>query len=106
VPTSLRSATPGRLEALAEFLQSREAKFGDRGHERLSQVECGDDLRHDAQVWREWPRVGHGSQHNLDRLLARHIERIPVDEVDQGGFWHIEFHGPVPVGHLPAKLPR
>ena len=59
------AGAPGRLEGVPEFRQSRAAKLSEPRRERFGQVKRGDDLGPDAQVAREWPRVGHGSEHRI-----------------------------------------
>jgi hypothetical protein len=65
----------------------------------------GDDLGHHAQVRREWPGVGHGAEDDVDVLCAGELERIRVNDVDQGDFGHIQLHRPIAVRQLPTVLP-
>jgi hypothetical protein len=57
-------------------------------------------------VRREWPRGGHRSEHNVDSLIAGHLESVAFDHVDQCGFRHIELYRPIAIGQPPANLPR
>jgi hypothetical protein len=87
-----------------ELRQARAAKLGQGERRRLRQVERGDDLRHDAQVRRKRPGIGHRAQHDVGRLVDHRIESVRPDDLDQVGFGHIEFDRPVAARQRPPEM--